>query len=266
MSLLMPLIKTTKLAVLTVILSTIVACSPEATEQKVSIAVDNEPEIILEMPPTIPATTPATTPSATLSITEQKVSFTVDHDYEIIRETPSATPEITEHFSLYCVHCYNNEPMFKALKATLANDVKFNRSHVLFLPQQRPEWAKAMTFAVASAGALGIEDKFIDTIFDNHFEQKKYIGEYNQLQDIFLTLGVDNKKFQATMNDEKTLDVVRGMVNRASADKIRSTPDLIINNKYRVKLAQLAVTAKEDGITPQQQLNDLVAHLLTNPK
>jgi len=228
MSLLTPLIKTTKLAVLTAILSTMLACSPQAVEKE--------------------------------------VSFSVDSDYEVIREIPSTTPEIAEHFSLYCIHCYNNEPMFRALKATLAEDVKFHRSHVLFLPQKRPEWAKAMTFAVASADALGIEDKFVDTIFDSHFKQQKYIGEYNQLQDIFLSLGIDNQTFKATMNDEKTLDAVRGMVNRASADKIRSTPDLIVNNKYRVKLAQLAETAKEKGITPQQQLNDLVAYLLKNPK
>jgi len=224
----MSLIQTTKFVVLAAILSTILACSPQATEKE--------------------------------------DSFSVGNDYEVIRETPSTTPEIAEHFSLYCIHCYNNESMFRDMKATLTEDVKFHRSHVLFLPQKRPEWAKAMTFAVASADALGIEEEFVDTIFDSHFKQQKYVGEYNQLQDIFLSLGVDNKTFKATMNDDKTLDAVRAMVNRASADKIRSTPDLIVNNKYRILLSKLAETAKEKGITPQQQLNELVAHLLTNPK
>jgi len=223
----MSLFKTAKITMLSVILSTVWACSLQAAEKK--------------------------------------VDFVADQDYKIIRDKASATPEINEHFSLYCGHCYRSEPMFKKLKATLAKNVKFNRSHVFFLPQKRPEWGKAMSFAVASAGVLNIEDKFIDTIFDTHFEQKKYIGEYAQLQQVFSTLGVDAATFKATMNDEKTLETVRAMVNRASADKVRFTPDLIVNDKYRVVLTNLEEMAKERDITVQQQLNELVAHLLTNP-
>lgn len=224
----MSLFKTAKVTILGVILSTVWACSPQATEKK--------------------------------------VDFIVEQDYKIIRDTPSTTPEISEHFSLYCGHCYHSETKFKKLKETLASDVKFNRSHVFFLPQKRPDWGKNMTFAVASASALNVEDKFIDTIFDTHFVQKKYIGEYAQLQNVFATLGVDAEKFKATMNDEKTLESVRTMVNRASDDKVRFTPDLIVNNKYRVMLSSLDDVAKEKGITPQEQLNKLVAYLLTNPK
>lgn len=224
----MSLFKTAKITMLGVILSTVWACSPQATEKK--------------------------------------VDFVVEQDYNIIRDTPSATPEISEHFSLYCGHCYHSETKFKKLKETLADNVKFNRSHVFFLPQKRPDWGKNMTFAVASAGVLNVEDKFIDTIFDTHFEQKKYIGEYAQLQSIFETLGVDATTFKATMNDETTLENVRTMVNRASDDKVRFTPDLIVNNKYRVVLSKLDEVAKEKGITEQEQLNQLVAYLLTNPE
>jgi thiol:disulfide interchange protein DsbA len=224
----MSLLELVKATVLTVALSTIIACSPQAEEQK--------------------------------------AAFVKGVDFEVVRDIPSEKPEITEHFSLYCGHCYNAEPMMHALKATLNKDVSFNRSHVLFLPQERPEWGKTMTFAVASANRLNIEDKFVDAIFNIHFEQKKYIGEYIEIQEVFTKLGVNAATLQATINEEETLDAVRSMVNRASADKVRSTPDVVVNGKYRVLLRQLQESAKKNSITPQQQLNELVAYLLVNPQ
>jgi len=224
----MSLLKTVKATVLTAALSTLIACSPQAKESE--------------------------------------VSFVKGTDFEVIRDTPSKTSEIVEHFSLYCGHCYRTEPMLKELKSTLAKDVTFNRSHVISMPQQRPEWGKLMTFSVAIAKRLNIEDKFVDAVFDSHFKDEKYIGQYSQVQQVFKDLGVDNETFQATMNHEETLNMVKSMVNKSNADKVRFTPDLIVNDKYRVLLAQLTESAKDNSITPQQQLNDLVAYLLTNPK
>jgi len=224
----MSLLKTVKATVLTVALSTIMACSPQAKEKE--------------------------------------VSFVKGTDFEVVRETPSATPQIIEHFSLYCGHCYHSEPMLKTLKETLSKDVDFSRYHVTFLPQKLPEWGKVMTFAVASAKRLNIEDKFVDAIFKSHFKDEKYLGNYVDVQQVFTDLGIDNTTFQATMNHEKTQDMVRNMINKTHADKVRFTPDLIVNDKYRVLLAQLDNSAKEKSITAQQQLNDLVAYLLTNPQ
>lgn len=224
----MSLLKSVKATVLTVALSTIIACSPQAQENK--------------------------------------VTYIKGTDFEVIRDTASDKPEITEHFSLYCGHCYRVEPMLHGLKETLSKDVSFNRSHVTFFPQQRPDLGKTMTFAVASANRLNIEDEFVDVIFERHFKQDKLISEYGQIQQVFSKLGIDAATLKATINDEKTLDVVRAMVNKAHADKVRSTPDLIVNDKYRILLPQLEKSAKNNSITPQQQLNELVAYLLVNPQ
>lgn len=211
------------------------------------------------------AGTIACSPSAEETVKETAVSFQLDKDYEVVRKTPSKSPQIIEHFSLYCGHCYNTEPLIKSLKSSLAKDVEFKRSHVTFLPQQRPDWGKAMTFGVAASQKLGVEEAFVATVFDSHFVQKKFLGDYAQLRDVFGTLGVDAQTFKDTMNNEETVDVVRTMVNKASSDKVRFTPDLIVNDKYRVLLSNVPKSAKENGVTTEQQLDKLVAFLLTNP-
>lgn len=231
----MSVFKLVKVASLLFAFSTVIACSPEAKEQQKQETV------------------------------KPAITFVEGKDYEIVRATASKTPEITEHFSLYCGHCYRTEPLLKSLKKSLASDVEFKRAHVTFLPQQRPEWGKAMTFAVAAAGQLNVEDKFVDAVFDSHFKQEKFLGSYEHLQQTFAQLGIDAKTFQATMNAEATLEAVRHMVNKASADKVRFTPDLIVNDKYRVLLGVMDKTAKERGLSIEENLDALVAFLLTNP-
>lgn len=211
------------------------------------------------------AGTIACSPSAEETVKETAVSFQLGKDYEVVRKTPSKSPQIIEHFSLYCGHCYRTEPLIKSLKGSLAKDVAFKRSHVIFLPQQRPDWGKAMTFGVASAQKLGVEEAFVATVFDSHFAQEKFLGDYAQLRDVFGTLGVDAQTFKDTMNNEATVDVVRAMVNKATDDKVRFTPDLIVNDKYRVLLSNVPKAAKENGMTTEKQLDELVAFLLTNP-
>ena len=95
--------------------------------------------------------------------------------------------------------------------------------------------------------------------------QEKYLGDYAQLRDVFITLGVDAQTFKDTMNNETTVDAVRAMVNKATDDKVRFTPDLIVNDKYRVLLSNVPKSAKENDITIEEQLDKLVAFLLTNP-
>ncbi|WP_435276675.1 thiol:disulfide interchange protein DsbA/DsbL [Psychrobium sp. nBUS_13] len=211
------------------------------------------------------AGTIACSPSAEETVKETAVSFQLGKDYEVVRKTPSKSPQIIEHFSLYCDHCYSTEPLIKSLKSSLAKDVAFKRSHVLFLPSQRPDWGKTMTFGVAAAQKLGVEEVFVATVFDSHFVQEKFLGEYAQLRDIFGTLGVDAQTFKNTMNSEETVDVVRAMANKASDDKVRFTPDFIVNDKYRVLLSNVPKAAKENGMTTEKQLDKLVAFLLTNP-
>ncbi|MCG7532107.1 thiol:disulfide interchange protein DsbA/DsbL [Psychrobium sp. MM17-31] len=207
----------------------------------------------------------ACSPSAKEAGQEKAHSFKLGKDYELVRDTPSAKPQIIEHFSLYCGHCYNTEPLIKSMKKSLAKDVDFKRSHVIFLPQQRPEWGKAMTFGVAAAQELNVEEGFVEAVFDSHFKQKKYLGDYSHLVELFSGLGVDAAKFKETMNSEATLERVREMVNKANSDKVRFTPDLIVNDKYRVMINYIPVGAEANEVTPEQQLDNLIEYLLTNP-
>ena len=180
--------------------------------------------------------------------------------YEVIREQASKTPRLTEHFSLYCSHCFYNEELFKKLKSKLGNDVPFNRSHVIFLPQQNPQWAKNMTFAFVVAKKLQIEEQFVTSVFDYHFKQKVMLGNIDEIRDVFSVNGVSKEQFNQIISSQETLDTVKTMLKGASDDQVRFTPDLIVNNKYRVLLSSV-----RGHQSPEQELIKLVQFLLTNP-
>jgi len=221
-------------------LLTLVSCSPQAQ--------DSAPAPITES--AVAATV------ATASV----MAFQLGEDYEIVREKGSDKPQIVEHFSLYCVHCYHSEELFSELKAGLAEEVDFKRSHVLFLPQSKPDWARNMTFSFAAARELGIEDEFVAKVFDYHFKDKVYLGNIDDIKNIFVVLGKTGQEFDLALRSEASLITVKSMDQQAKNDKVRFTPDLIVNDKYRVKLSGL----KEHG-DEGKRLAKLVKYLLTNP-
>lgn len=180
--------------------------------------------------------------------------------YEVIREQATKSPQLTEHFSLYCSHCFLNEGLFKKLKSELGKEVAFNRSHVMFLPQQKPQWAKNMTFAFAVAKKLNIEEQFVASVFDYHFKQRIMLGEIDDISDIFSVNGISKAQFKQQLSSQETLEAVKTMLKSASADQVRFTPDLIVNNKYRVLLSSI-----RGHKAPEQELIKLVRFLLTNP-
>jgi len=190
----------------------------------------------------------------------EQVKFALSTDYEIVRDVASAEPQVVEHFSLYCGHCYASESLFSQLKSKLDKGIGFERSHVLFFPQDNKDYARNMTFAFAAATQLGIEEQFVAKVFDYHFVDKAWLGDLNDLKNIFVVLGISGKDFEKTINSEQTLNRVKTMTQQAQDDKVRFTPDLIVNNKYRVKLSSLR-QSNDQG----QRLTALVSHLLTNP-
>lgn len=187
-------------------------------------------------------------------------AFVAGQDYDVISGEPSKQAKIIEHFSLYCGHCYHSEGLFTSLKKQLPAAVAFERSHVLYFPQNNKAFARNMTFAFAAAQELGIEDKFVAKVFDYHFVDKTFLGEVSDLKNIFVVLGHTGDSFDTTLRSDATLERVKGMAAQATTDQVRFTPDLIVNDKYRVKLDKLQQAQDAD-----QRLAQLVNHLLTNP-
>lgn len=197
------------------------------------------------------------TPAVTASSAYQ---FELGTDYEIVRDTASQKPQLVEHFSLYCGHCYSSEALFSHLKSTLGKGVPFKRSHVTYFPQDNKVYGRNMTFAFVAAAKLGIEDEFVAKVFDYHFNDRTRLGEINDLKNIFVVLGQTGKVFEETITSEAVKNDVNAMVQKAINDKVRFTPDLIVNDKYRVKLDTLRNLGDK-----HQRLTALVKYLLTNP-
>ncbi|MDP2562349.1 thiol:disulfide interchange protein DsbA/DsbL [Psychrobium sp. 1_MG-2023] len=217
---------------------------------------------VLKLPLFILAFVGLTACSPEPEVTQQSAAneFKVGVDYEVISEQASIKPKVVEHFSLYCGHCFRNEPLFASLKHQLGDSAPFERNHVIFLPQSRPEWGKNMTFAVAAARLLGVEDAVVEKVFSSHFVKNQFIGNIGELKQVFNEVGISEQQFIDTMNDEKALLLVKTMAEQAKQDGVRFTPDLIVNDKYRVILERLSGVENGD-----KQLANLVKYLLTNP-
>ncbi|NRA59631.1 MAG: thioredoxin domain-containing protein [Psychrobium sp.] len=231
-----------RILLLVLLLPVINACSPEKAASEI-----------------IPSTTANVVKEAKRQVAV-KPSFILGQDFDIVREQASDTLQLTEHFSLYCIHCYNSEELFKALQEGISDKVAFNRMHALFLPQSKPQWGKNMTFAFAVAQRLSVEEAFIDKVFDANFVQQQYVGEIAEISTVFDSLGIKQKQLIEQLNDPKTLAIVKAMSAQAREDDVKFTPDLIVNNKYRVNLK--ALQGQEN---PTHHLIKLVNYLLTNP-
>jgi len=186
--------------------------------------------------------------------------FKVGTDYQVIAETHSEQQKVVEHFSLYCSHCYASEEMFSEMKSAVDKSVSFERSHVVYFPQNNKEYGRNMTFAFATAIELGIEDEFVAKVFDYHFKDNMQLGDVNDLKSVFVALGQSGSVFEDTINSDKTLKRVKTMIAKAQRDKVRFTPDLIVNDKYRVMLTELHNQGDQT-----KRLTELVNFLLTNP-
>lgn len=186
--------------------------------------------------------------------------FTLGQDYEVIRPEPLDKLEVKEYFSLFCIHCYNNEKLIKNMRQTLAADVTFERAHVSFIPQSQPKVGQLMSLSYATAVLLGVEDKLVDSIFDYHFEQKTWLTKPDDLRNAFVANGISAEEFDRTIRSDEARNMAIAMSESRKADKVNHTPDLVVNGKYRILMSGLA-----DVDDPQQHFNQLVAHLLTNP-
>ena len=186
--------------------------------------------------------------------------FVEGRDYEVIREQATATAQIKEYFSLFCVHCYNSEPLIKAMRQSLAEDVNFERAHVAFLPQGKPQLGQLTSLAYATAVLLKVEDKMVDAIFDYHFKEKSWLTSGSDFRNVFIVNGVSGEEFDRVIRSEEAREMAMAMSAARQEDGVRFTPDLLVNGKYRILLPAVMNAAE-----PTERMDQLVAFLLTNP-
>lgn len=163
--------------------------------------------------------------------------------YEVLPEQVATRDknkiEVVELFWYGCSHCFHFEPLVKAWKSKLANDVDFHQ-----LPAM---WNKRMAIhaqAFFTAQALGVLDKIHDPFFARLNIEKKPLDSEDDLAVFFAQYGVDKKNFQKTFNSFGITSQLNLADSRARSYHIQGTPEIIVNGKYRVSSTMSGSQAK----------------------
>lgn len=156
--------------------------------------------------------------------------------YQVL-ETPvrTANPEkieVNEVFAYTCVHCYRFEGVINPWKQTLADDVDFRRTPVIWADGD-PTEQLARAYYMADV-ALKETENFHKLLFRSVQEEKKLPRKKDDVIDLFVGYGIDKAKAESAYNNFSVASQVQLAKARAKGYKIEGTPEVIVNGKYRI--------------------------------
>jgi thiol:disulfide interchange protein DsbA len=159
--------------------------------------------------------------------------FKAGEHYDILPQTVrTADPdkiEINEVFSYTCGHCFNFQSSLHPWVKALPADVDFQSTPAIWQAKLEP-YARAYY----AAKILGVLDKVHMPIFDAIHVKKQSVKKQSDFEAIFVAEGVTKEKFSSAFNSFGTTSMVNQAKSRVRAYRVRGTPEIIVNGKYRV--------------------------------
>lgn len=155
--------------------------------------------------------------------------------YNVISEKATAKREIKEYFSFWCPACYRTEPLVKAIKKNIDDDIKFTKVHVNFMRTAGPDIQDAATKAMIIARVLKKEEELNGAIFNYIHEQRSTVSSLKDLRSVFVINGVDGEDFDkmAKSFSVKSLFNKNNKQVEASREYVTGVPNFIVNGKYQ---------------------------------
>jgi thiol:disulfide interchange protein DsbA len=160
-------------------------------------------------------------------------AFKAGEHYDIlpqaVRTANSGKIEINEVFSYGCGHCFNFQSELHPWVKKLPADVDFQSTPAV--------WGKNLELfarAYYAAKVLDVLDKVHMPIFDAIHVKKKSVKNQSDFEAIFVAEGVSKEKFSSAFNSFGTTSMVNQAKSRVRAYRVRGTPEVIVNGKYRV--------------------------------
>lgn len=178
--------------------------------------------------------------------------------YETLNLPLSKKPVIQEYFSFYCGHCFRFEPMMAELRKHYAGKADVESIHVSFLPNNNRALGSMASRAFITAQLLDKEHEVVSMVFDYNFKKHATITSRQDFKNIFVVNGVSGDEFEKAWNSFSVNSKMAQYQQMAKKAKIRSTPSVIINGKYKVKVEWLA-----DSKDYMSDYKSLVDYLLT---
>ena len=155
--------------------------------------------------------------------------------YNVIAEQATEKKQVLEFFSFWCSHCFSYEPLVKALKNKLADDVEFKKVHVNFMGFTSAAVQDDATKAMMVARELEKNDELNQAIFRHIHVSRLSVTGTQDLKDIFVANSVEPEEFDKMVSsfgvnsrlqmNNKLIQMYRKYVN--------SVPNFIVNGKYQ---------------------------------
>ena len=160
-------------------------------------------------------------------------TFKAGEHYDVlpqqVRTANADKIEVNEVFAYSCGHCFNFQAELHPWVKKLPADVDFQSTPAIWQAKMEP-YARAYY----TAKILKILDQVHMPIFEAiHLKKKPLKGEAD-IAEIFIAKGVDKEKFASTFNSFGTTSMINQAKSRLRAYKVRGTPEVIVNGKYRV--------------------------------
>ena len=172
-------------------------------------------------------------PVAACQAGDQQPTFKAGEHYEVLPQpVPTADPgrvEVAEVFWYGCGHCYSFESLLKPWKKALPEYVQFVAVPAVWHPDMALH-----AQAYYTARALKVQDTMHDRIFEAmNLKHQKLKGEA-EIAELFVSNGVDQAQFNKVFNSFGVKQSVKMAESRQRAYRVKGTPELIVNGKYRI--------------------------------
>lgn len=157
------------------------------------------------------------------------------HYVEIEQPVRTSVPnkiEAVEIFSYHCAGCFSFEPALQAWKKQQADDVVVVQTHAMWNKPMR-----AMAQAFYTTKALKMDEKAHMGIFNAIHLENKQFNSPEQWAAFIANYGSDKETILKTFNSFGVTSQVNQADARARGYGVASTPEMVVNGKYRVSSA-----------------------------
>lgn len=174
-----------------------------------------------------------------LSVSVVNVSaagYTEGKDYvvlaEPVRPADASRIEVAEAFSFLCPHCRDFEPLLQAWTKKQPADVVLVQTHASF-NHNWPIYQRGYYTMLS----LGVKDKAQEGVFNTIYVAKKELLTAEAWADFLSLYGVDKQKTISTFNSFGVNSQVKQADNRVRDLKVTSTPNVVVDGRFRVTAA-----------------------------
>lgn len=149
--------------------------------------------------------------------------------YEVLDRDGSDEPEVIEFFWYGCGTCNMLNPIIAEWSAQLPDEVDFQQVPAV----TNPQW-KTHGKAFYIAEALDVRDAMHDRVFDAIHSDGRQLQSLDEIRELFVEEGVSEEDFDQAAESFEVDSNIRRAENLAQRYRIRGTPTLIVNDRYRV--------------------------------